>query len=826
MKSKRIQASKEVPLEGWIAFIILLAVYSISFWVVEPFLGTRTLILVLIPVVGASWHIGALGGILSSTLTLLASALLFELKGYSNAWMILIDERLIGSISLYFVAVFIGYVGDVQRRHLDKIKISEEKAQRFEARVASLRNLVNITNEVLDAEDFPAVLYTLAQETRKGFGADDCLISLWDSPSKSYYSRVAAGKEKRALERIPSMPEDTELSMLQNADVLRYGKLEELAPTWRNFMTIHPQGSLLALPLGADGEKIGILQLLYEYKHDFKPDELSYAKLTSRQISQAIWKLILLNHAEDQVEELGVLHEVSLVLTSAEDEYDLLEKTVEILGKTLYSQNLTIVLLDKERKVLERKATYQLSVHDIHDLIPLGKGITGRVAQTGILERYDDVRKAPGYIAALSSTRSEICVPIKVWQDILGVINIESSRYAAFDTRDERILTTVANQIGVALTRLRSEKAREARVAEIHRSKELVEVLTEVASQMEMSSDPDAVMHQLGTALDQKGLKVLIALAESDTANLMVAYTSLDADLIRRLEIYAKTSIENFRISADNLPKEVDVESNLRPVIFDDYISVIVKILHGSPNKTLERILKRTFDIENMKLGHFPLVYREKVLGFLWLWGKHFLQDDLPTLAVFAKQVAATFENARLFADVQRLAVTDGLTKLYTRRHFFEMAYEEYYRARRYGHALSVIMLDLDHFKKVNDTYGHAAGDIVLESAAAVCRQTLRANDLIGRYGGEEIVILLVEAKLDVAVQVAQRIRRNIRALNISTKKGEIQITVSGGVAGDNVENMNLIDMIETADKALYQAKENGRDRIEIAPRYAAKESD
>ena len=127
------------------------------------------------------------------------------------------------------------------------------------------------------------------------------------------------------------------------------------------------------------------------------------------------------------------------------------------------------------------------------------------------MERHDDVRKVPNYIEYLSSTRSEICVPIKSGNDVLGLINVESDEFAAFDSRDERILNSVANQISVALTRLRAEQAQNERVNEIARSNRLVHTLTEVASEIEMSSEPDAVMKQMGIALDELELKILIS---------------------------------------------------------------------------------------------------------------------------------------------------------------------------------------------------------------------------------------------------------------------------------------------------------------------------
>ena len=510
-------------------------------------------------------------------------------------------------------------------------------------------------------------------------------------------------------------------------------------------------------------------------------------------------------------------HQVAVVLPNANDSAGLVEQTLEILKETHFPEKMSIVIFDENGDVVDSKGSIPLDENGVIDLISLGKGITGRVAKTGLLERHDDVRKVPGYAAINPDTRSEICVPIKLGEQVWGVINVESDRYGAFDARDERILTTVANQMGVALKRLRAEQAQQERVAEIDRSNKLIHALTQVATKMEMSSDPNAVMRQLGAALDERNWKVLVALFEQGSQDLMIRYTSIDPKIVRKVERFGKVSMQDFRIPLEDLPDFLNIKEHLHPIILDDYIVMIARLLDGFTPEIMHRIFNGTLDIDRMMLGHFPLLYREKILGFLWLWGEDLRQDDLPTLSVFANQVAATLENTHLFADVQRLAITDGLTQLYTRRHFFELAYEEFYRARRYGRALSLIMLDLDHFKRVNDTYGHAAGDMVLEKTAATCRESLRTNDIIGRYGGEEIVILLVETDRDAAQQVARRICKKIRELVVSTPKGDIRITISGGVTGDNVEDMNLIEMIEAADKALYLAKAKGRDRVEVS---------
>jgi diguanylate cyclase (GGDEF)-like protein len=168
-----------------------------------------------------------------------------------------------------------------------------------------------------------------------------------------------------------------------------------------------------------------------------------------------------------------------------------------------------------------------------------------------------------------------------------------------------------------------------------------------------------------------------------------------------------------------------------------------------------------------------------------------------------------------LFEKVNELATTDGLTGLNNRRSFFELAENEFDRFKRYKYPLSAFMIDIDHFKKVNDTYGHAIGDKVLVHLAQKLRDLLRNADIIGRYGGEEFVVLLPESNLEASTKVAERIRKTIEAETIKTDKfGDISITISIGVSNFTSKAEDLASVIDNADKALYEAKKDGRNRV------------
>jgi diguanylate cyclase (GGDEF)-like protein/PAS domain S-box-containing protein len=184
-------------------------------------------------------------------------------------------------------------------------------------------------------------------------------------------------------------------------------------------------------------------------------------------------------------------------------------------------------------------------------------------------------------------------------------------------------------------------------------------------------------------------------------------------------------------------------------------------------------------------------------------------------LMAFSNQAAIAIDNARLFEQAHLLSVTDPLTELFNRRHFFETANIEFERHHRYGGALSVIMMDIDHFKNVNDRYGHAVGDMVIQDIAGQIKKSVRTVDIAARYGGEEFVILMPETGLDKARRVAERLRHNVNGLSFEQGGSNLQVTLSLGVAEVGLAVKSLDELLMYSDQALYAAKAAGRNRVE-----------
>lgn len=222
-----------------------------------------------------------------------------------------------------------------------------------------------------------------------------------------------------------------------------------------------------------------------------------------------------------------------------------------------------------------------------------------------------------------------------------------------------------------------------------------------------------------------------------------------------------------------------------------------------------------------------PILAQGETLGILHLQAT----DDVPQLdpaelsfkTTFAGQVGLSIANIRLREALRMQSVRDALTGLYNRRYLEEVLDRETRRAGRAGQSMGILMLDLDHFKRFNDTYGHDAGDAVLRETAAFLLKNVRAEDFVCRYGGEEFVVILPTADVEGSTTRAEKLRSKIRELSIMHQGKSLgMVTFSIGVAAFPVHGMSPKELMAAADGALYEAKRGGRDQVAIAPAKSA----
>ena len=247
----------------------------------------------------------------------------------------------------------------------------------------------------------------------------------------------------------------------------------------------------------------------------------------------------------------------------------------------------------------------------------------------------------------------------------------------------------------------------------------------------------------------------------------------------------------------------------------DDKIFELLKCLNNKSEYVLT---------PDRKIGLFPLISENQLLGCIVTKSTENIlsEKEINYIEQLTNQAATTINRANVYAEILKHATLDALTSFYNRRQLEERIKQEVSSAKRQKRNLCAIMIDIDYFKNVNDTYGHATGDLVLKTVSAEIKRQLRDYDIAGRYGGEEFAIILPYTKIDEAKMVAQRLRKavektqiDISKINTDSDEKNINVTISLGVSeyksGDDEKTF-----LQKADKALYNAKNNGRNRAEI----------
>ena len=212
-----------------------------------------------------------------------------------------------------------------------------------------------------------------------------------------------------------------------------------------------------------------------------------------------------------------------------------------------------------------------------------------------------------------------------------------------------------------------------------------------------------------------------------------------------------------------------------------------------------------------------PLVFNEDIIGVFYVDDfnpRKFTKRELRLLYILSSFAAMSIDHARLHDTTRRLAITDGLTGLFNHRYFQEVLEKELARAERYNESFSLLMLDIDDFKPLNDSYGHQFGDRVLKLLADVFTASVRDTDTVARYGGEEFAIILPKVDSGQAAIMAQRIKNEVKARSKKFARGKRPVSVSIGVASFPIDVTERFSLIDRADKALYAAKAMGKDRV------------
>jgi two-component system cell cycle response regulator len=470
---------------------------------------------------------------------------------------------------------------------------------------------------------------------------------------------------------------------------------------------------------------------------------------------------------------------------------------LEVAEVALRSHTVAVLLLSPDDRELRLRECRSASDAVTREPIPAGEGALGGAVRRRAPVRLHGEPRAPGYYRDGTKARALLVVPLvdRRGGHVRGVVVADRLEPAPFGDDDERMLVTLSAEIlrAVAAERLmidmkqaRDEKERfyEAieRLNRTTKPLEVFEATFEVARGM-VPVDFAAV-----TLVDDSGGRVVHRVAR--------AIGGEDGRATARLEGLAFPDGTGLVASA-------------------------VRLASSLPGKDLDVGRAPVFDATTRLRGLgslkvIPLRTAQKVLGTVVLGARKpgaYGAEAVRRLEVVAMQAAESIYRARLFEQAERLATTDGLTGVTNHRTFQARLDEHLARAQRYGEKLALILCDIDHFKAVNDAWGHPAGDVVLRGVARTLGKEARATDLVARYGGEEFAVVMPATDGAGALAIAERIRERVKGLSFDAGQGKMSVTLSLGVAAFPEDAASKGELVERADACLYHAKRHGRDR-------------
>lgn len=555
----------------------------------------------------------------------------------------------------------------------------------------------------------------------------------------------------------------------------------------------------MVVPLILADELLGVLGIAdTRSNREFTCNDVDLLKSFAQQATVAIKNARLYEDAKRRAEEAETLRRAAAVVTSSLDQAEAISLILEQLAQVVPYDSAAVLFGKPDHLEIVGGRGFADPESVLGWELPLISQNPGAVVYLSrkpvkvdnILAEYptfNERTKTDLFI------KSWLGVPLIVQGRCIGVLSLDSHELNHFNQDDIRLVSAFADQVAIGLenARLYTDTSRAANAFEtIYR-------ISQIISSNIRAVDIYPAIHQAVSEL-------------MPTEFFCISLFDRDAEMIH--DVYMVDRGETLDLSSRPIDKGLfsKVYRDGKSLLFNTFSEAMIA-QHGAVlvGDLDEKDISQSILIVPLKAasGTIGVLSTQSYLPNIYT---EMHRDILELLAV---NVAIALENARLFDEVQQLAITDPVTHLFNRRKFDELANMEFDRSRRYGRPLCAIMIDLDHFKLVNDTYGHLIGDQVLVSLANCYKQNVRNIDVLARFGGEEFVIILPETASAEAYAMAERLRYETDKLKIKTKKGVIQVTISLGVVEQDDSCKNLSELINRADRAMYASKHAGRNK-------------
>ena len=599
-------------------------------------------------------------------------------------------------------------------------------------------------------------------------------INLCETGFGRWVEQLSAGKPIYGLLR--EFPE-SELKVLQNQNIL----------------------SLALMPIFVDNQWwgfIGFDECVYERR--WAETELEALRITANIFGSAETRARAEQRLFRRQQALSLLQDIVSKALQAKTLKYMVVDIVDQLAKLIHADECFITLWSEGNTQASPLTTYGTSGDTFLSSQPVsGKNTLIELAlHLGHTLVVDDAHMSPYLDSGIGKQfpwRSLILLPLSAAENKFGVLILSFKECHHFQPDEISICEQAASLVALAFEKFKAVEQAQRRAVTSETLRKAGAAVTEA---LETDETVSRILEQLKQVVSYDTASIQLI----DENELEIIGGSGFADLKAVIGM-------RFSIPGDN-PNTIVIESG-KPYLLSE-----IGDIYGEFKKPPHNHIHSWLGV--------PLIFQERIIGLLAIDSatpNQFTQEDISLAMAFADQVSVALENSRIYKKAQNQAITDVLTGVYNRRGLFQIGEFEFSHVRRIDHPFCALMIDVDYFKRVNDGYGHAAGDQTLHGLAERCRAASRAVDIIGRYGGEEFVILLPDVHLDSARHIAERLRKSIMKDPFLTDAGPLSITISIGVA-EAIPLDTLGSLIERADIALYKAKHAGRNCVKVNDPY------
>src|SRR5277367_2191207 len=545
---------------------------------------------------------------------------------------------------------------------------------------------------------------------------------------------------------------------------------------------------LMAVSLQTREHTFGVLLFPHAERRMFGSSNLRLLIGLSLQIALTLENYVVMHEAQRRTKEYELLTEIGQAISSHLNQDEVLRTVYAELGQIFDTSNFYIAFQEEDEIQFELEIESSITLP--RRSRRAGNGLTEYVLRTGqpllIESDLEQVRSKLGVdLVPPRPARSFCAVPIFLGGRPAGVMAVLSTeRESQFQARDLEVMQTAAGQLGVAIenARLFTEEQRRAR----H-----LAFLNNISKMAISSEDAEQMMADIVREIQKNFHYDHIGIGIMDYAT-------------KDIEIKAEAGT-----TSQSIGRRIPVGSGVLGKVARTGVSALVQ--NAGPGQ-LAGVLP-----ESRAVLCLPISYGETLLGVLNIESRDenaFAPQDVLILNTLADLLATALHNSFVFRKLQQQSITDGLTGIKTRRFFWEALSSEWKRASRSGRPFSVVLIDLDKFKEVNDTLGHLEGDLVLARVGRLLEQKCRQSNVVARYGGDEFIILMPETGIEQAQVLAERLRL---WLATDPMLEEHHITGSFGVASFPVHGFTAEEIIRVADAGMYVSKHAGGDRVSIA---------